>query len=532
MNSIESLTPQQWKLLSKFYKDPVRFKDSTGIYTKAATFIDSTYTTGRTFAERCMMHRNNQPTVPKCSCGNYVKFSEASYKWGKTCGQKCYLNTRLPISKRVIVNGVEYKSVTKASKEYQGSLYADLFDRTKPHVIYAAAHTETCELILRKLHERLVEVEWLVEQKKNRRTIKDISAELGVSRESVTNAFLFHGISTQHDQLSAAARTILSDKSAFVAEYELVGTDVMSEKYSCSPSTILTTAHEYGCKISKTVSAIEHKIKDFILSMGFDVESSNRSLIGNELDLVIHEKKLAIELDGLYWHSERGGTNKMRHKSKYDMCNNVGYTLLRFTDYETTNKLSIVQSMIQAKLGRAVRLYARDCELGVVDSHTAKKFFDAHHLQGHSTATIYLGLYSVGTLVMCMSFAPSRFDKNHQWEIVRMASSLGTTVVGGASKILKEFRNTHSGSIMSYSDNRTGNGAGYAKLGFTMVRETEPGYFYTKGANVYSRYKFQKANIANMCTLYDATKTEYENAVANGYGRYWDCGNKVWSLQR
>jgi hypothetical protein len=266
--------------------------------------------------------------------------------------------------------------------------------------------------------------------------------------------------------------------------------------------------------------------------MGVDVESSNRTLIGTELDLIVPEKKLAIELDGLYWHSERGGMNKMRHKAKYDLCNNVGYTLLRFTDYETTNKLPIVQSMIRAKLGRANRLYARECELGIVDSQTARKFFESCHLQGHASATEYIGLYSVGTLVMCISFAKSRFDKKYDWEIVRMASTIGTTIVGGASKILTEFLNTHSGSVMTYSDNRTGNGAGYAKLGFTMIRETDPGYFYTKGANVYSRYQFQKSNIRKMCLNYNESKTEYENAVANGYGRYWDCGNKVWVLQR
>ena len=69
---LESFTSQQWKLLSKFYKDPVRFKDPTSIYAIAASYIDSTYPTGRTFAERAAMHRTGTMVVPTCSCGNKV----------------------------------------------------------------------------------------------------------------------------------------------------------------------------------------------------------------------------------------------------------------------------------------------------------------------------------------------------------------------------------------------------------------------------------------------------------------------------
>ena len=530
---LESFTSQQWKFLSKFYKDPVRFKDSTGIYAKAASYIDSTYPTGRTFAERAAMHRSDMMVVPLCSCGSKVKFSESSYKWAKTCGQTCYLKNKKPSTVPVVVNGVDYSSVREAIANYSGSLYEALYDRENNSVKYKYNHDATCIASLRSVHPSLADQHWLLTQKHARRSIKDISAELGVSRESVTNAFAFHGISRSFDQLTPEARAILLDKHAFTLDYAMFGTDLMAEKYNCSPSTILSAAHEYNCPISKTTSSIELKMKSCIESLGFFVVQSDRKTIGVELDLVIPEKRLAIEFDGLYWHSERdSNTNKMRHKKKHDACNASGYTLLRFTDYETTNKLPIVQSMIQAKLGKSTRLHARECKVGAVDAALARKFFDSCHLQGHSTASVYIGLYSVGTLVMCISFSKSRFDKKYQWEIVRMASSLGTTVVGGASKILNEFLKTYDGSIMTYSDNRTGNGNGYSKLGFTPLRETSPGYFYSKGNSVYSRYKFQKSSIAKMCPSYDPTKTEYENAIANGYGRYWDCGNKVWVMQR
>ena len=131
---------------------------------------------------------------------------------------------------------------------------------------------------------------------------------------------------------------------------------------------------------------------------------------------------------------------------------------------------------------------------------------------------------------MAMTFGSARFHREIDWEIIRMASIKGHSVVGGASKLLYHFRKLHRGSLMSYSDNRVGNGDAYSKMGFSFVKETGPGYCYYKKGATFSRHQFQKKNIEKVCEIYNSDLTELENAINNGYGRYWDCGNKVWYL--
>jgi hypothetical protein len=61
-----------------------------------------------------------------------------------------------------------------------------------------------------------------------------------------------------------------------------------------------------------------------------------------------------------------------------------------------------------------------------------------------------------------------------------------------------------------------------------FVKKTTPGYIYTDLVKTYSRYEFQYPNILKHCANYDETKTEFENAEANGYKIYWNAGNLIY----
>jgi len=69
---------------------------------------------------------------------------------------------------------------------------------------------------------------------------------------------------------------------------------------------------------------------------------------------------------------------------------------------------------------------------------------------------------------------------------------LNTNVVGGFSKLLKYFRKYYFGSIISYADCGRSNGNLYTKNGFTLINQTDPGFYWTKSGKVYHRTVFQK----------------------------------------
>ena len=137
------LTTQEWKLISKHYANPKRFKDPHGKYGKLIPLIEQLE--GRTFAERAAMYRNGIASVPRCKCGAMVIFSLASYNWTKTCGQKCYHKNKTHDYKAVVIGDTVYESLTKAMKHYtSGHFYDDLYDCSKPHIRYLNNHEETC----------------------------------------------------------------------------------------------------------------------------------------------------------------------------------------------------------------------------------------------------------------------------------------------------------------------------------------------------------------------------------------------------
>ena len=133
---------------------------------------------------------------------------------------------------------------------------------------------------------------------------------------------------------------------------------------------------------------------------------------------------------------------------------------------------------------------------------------------------------------MIMSFGKPIVKSPHRWEIVRMASKKFTTVVGGASRIFKEFLSTSSGTVMSYANLRFGNGSVYRRLGFNFVKITEPGYVYTDLNRIYARQQFRRNTISKMCPRYDPGLTEAQNAENNNFRVYWDTGHLLFEFLR
>ena len=47
-----------------------------------------------------------------------------------------------------------------------------------------------------------------------------------------------------------------------------------------------------------------------------------------------------------------------------------------------------------------------------------------------------------------------------------------------------------------------------------------------------SRVQFQKHKLKKKLKIFDPDLTEYANMVINGYDRIWDCGNKIYKMER
>jgi hypothetical protein len=289
-------------------------------------------------------------------------------------------------------------------------------------------------------------------------------------------------------------------------------------------------------------SIIERDLVDYVRKFGFDIKVQNRSAIFPlELDIYIPEKNLAIEMDGLYWHSELNGKDKNYHLNKTKVCKANGIRLIHIFEDEWNYKTQIVKNRLKHILGKTpYRIYARKCKIRDISVAVKNKFLLKYHIQGEDRSRIYLGAFYKERLVAVMTFSTLRKamgNKNieGEWELCRFCTLGNFSIIGIADKMFKHFINSHKPSkVISYADLRWSEGGLYEKLGFYLSHLSQPNYWYTKDYWTRAhRFNFRKDVLVDKLSIFDPQISEWENMIKNEWDRIWDCGNfiYVWQIE-
>lgn len=303
----------------------------------------------------------------------------------------------------------------------------------------------------------------------------------------------------------------------------------LAETTNCSKMTAWRYLTKSGLM---NIRYTENEISDFINELGFETETTRRVIKPYELDIYIKDKNLAIEYDGIYWHSSGRKEDDKRfknyHLKKTEMCEERGIQLLHIFENEWVCpvKREIWKSIIRHKLGLSKRIYARNCVKRNIDHKTAKEFVDKNHLQGSCIGgNEYIGLYHNDELVQVAIFGKSRYVKN-KTELLRMCSLINHIIVGGASKLCK------GKSFISYGNRRWCSKISnvYQSIG-EFVKTSDPCYWYIVGNhNLYHRSAYQKHKLNKKLNNYDPSLSEADNCYNNGLRRIWDCGNLIYEV--
>lgn len=283
------------------------------------------------------------------------------------------------------------------------------------------------------------------------------------------------------------------------------------------------------CNPSSIQSTVEFEVIEFIKSIydGVVIHGDRQILKPKELDIYLPELKLAIEINGLYFHSQNsGGKDKWYHVQKTEQCLNQGIRLIHIFDVEWQTKGKILRNLLKSLvLKEKKKIHGRKTIVKKIDYKTCAQFLNEYHLQGEHKSKIRYGLFFEDRLVGCMTFIKSRYDKEG-YEISRWCVHPEVQIMGGFQKVLQQFIDEYSPTqIVSYSDRRFFNGETYKAAGFYLQHTSDPSYFYVKGKKLQNRVKFQKHKLSNLLESFDSTLTEWENMQQNGWDRIWDCGN-------
>ena len=364
-----------------------------------------------------------------------------------------------------------------------------------------------------------------------------------------------YGIMTwpQKDLLTKYPELICFNGSDWTIKCPHPGCTKCSERSFVTPRRIYLDRKRFGTEVcTKLLQVQASHSKDtttelFIQSIldkyAITYEKNVRNLVApKEVDIYIPDRKIAIECNGVYFHSDKYKPINY-HYDKFRACLDRGIQLISIWSDWIKSKPQIVESFIKSKLGICEsRIFARKCTVAIVDPKTASNFLNKSHIQGRCNAKIHIGLYLKDELVALMCFAKRsklsgpKTVNDGEWELIRFCNKLDVTVVGGAGKLLTYFISHFKPSkIISFSSNDISVGSLYKRLGFSRKRINTPGYWYTDPDEIhrYHRSSFTRSAIVKKWPEYDIndrTWTERQVMDSKRYRRFYDSGTILWEL--
>lgn len=280
------------------------------------------------------------------------------------------------------------------------------------------------------------------------------------------------------------------------------------------------------CTIS---SSGENEVKEYLRSIGIKFIENTYDIINPlSLDIFIPEFNLAIEFNGVYWHSDVYRDSNY-HLDKTNKCNELGIDLFHIWEDDWKFKSFIIKSILSNKFGNSNKIYARKCMIKEInDINLIRDFLNKNHIQGYTNSKYKIGLYYDNELVSLMCFSKKRKDM----ELVRFCTKLGNVVIGGASKLFKFFLDKYNfKEIVSFSDISSFSGDLYLKLGFSNISNTRPNYWWVVDGIRKHRFNFNKSILISRFKA-ESSMSERDIMKSMGYNRIWGCGLKKWLYKK
>ena len=293
-------------------------------------------------------------------------------------------------------------------------------------------------------------------------------------------------------------------------------------------------------------SNLHKEIVDYINSI-YDgiLLINNRSVFKGELELDIYipELNTAIEINGLYWHSELHGKDKKYHLNKTLKCYEKNIFLMQIFEDEWIFKKHIIKNKLKILFNKVSnKIHARKCIIKEIAYSEKSKFLELYHLQGNDTSFINVGAFYNNELISVLTLSKHRLSlgkKEHSInsiELSRFAIINDAIVNGIFSKMLSYVINKYNfiDEIISYADSRfvNKNSNVYIKNNFVYISTSSPNYWYTSNYKIREhRFKYRKHNLKKLLPNFDEKLTEWQNMINNKYDRIWDCGNYKYVLQ-
>ena len=292
-----------------------------------------------------------------------------------------------------------------------------------------------------------------------------------------------------------------------------------------------------------------------LLETGFTVDNSNRStcietfknsLLSFGIDFkenVAHgelsydfecNNTTLVEFDSTKDHNVVTGVQEVEfHKKSTECAESHGYHCIHVFDWDDPFKVALM-------LTPRKRVYARKCSVEEVDQRTANAFLKKYHLQGSARGQVKCyALYFNGSIVSVMTFGKPRYNRNYEWELIRLCYHPKYLVTGGSEKLWKQFVNeVDPKSVISYCDRSKFTGNVYYKLGMTLKSEGQPSkHWYSeteekRSKHITNNFLLQRGYDQIFNEHYGKGTDNEELIMQRGYLPIYDCGQMTFEWRK
>lgn len=539
---------------------------------------------GSTNPRQIMHHwKVNSCEIPKCRCGNPLLWHVDKRAYRKYCSKKCtaYYSTQDKKQKNLETLGVEWHTQTQEwkqkTRETSLSRYgANHYSKTKEyksavkntsrekygvdHIMHLNSAKEKAKRTWQEKYgsDNPAKVHYIqhkiksTNQKKygescvlKNTEIQNKIKNTNKKKYGFENAAKNHEIRkkiTQTRRENYYPKPILEklNDQEWLRKQNSQGKTVaeIAQDLEVSPSNLAKLFHKHDLEIQRHQHSFEENILFDIFSKTYTIDRNSRSVLHpQEIDLYFKNYALGVEVNGIYFHSEKFNKTETYHLGKTARATEKGIDLLHFWDFEVRQKTSIVANIIKSKLHCLENsVHGRKTKVVSIDKQSKKQFLSKNHLQGNCASSIDLGLIYRDKIVSVACFSRNRFSKKTKYELVRLCSLKNYSVRGGASKLIKHFAKHYMQAgeqLVSYADRRYSKGNVYQSAGFEFKHYSPPGFFYVDKQGNYagSRHAWQRHLLENKLENFDKTLSAEKNMQLNHYHRVWDCGQSVWVFE-
>ncbi len=501
---------------------------------------------GMSRVEACHIIARDLREKPKCRCGQIIKYDEQDRDYRKYCSAKCNMTSAITTEKRITTCNEKYGvDHIMQSEDVKNKMRNNAEERYGYGITSASQLESVKEKVRQTWREKSREEMDALRQKRD----KTIMEKYGVSNSFNTTA------GEKSRLLVSKARVVKSmEKFEHLVRplFDMNDWDGIGKSYrwlclKCNQEFDHVYRHTRKngslphCPLcSSVVSSGHREIHEFLTHIGVNnILMNDRTIIQPlELDMVIPSHNLAIEFDGLYWHSYKNGTRPIAHKYKTELCNKAGLRLVHVFEDEWNLKRNIVKSRLRNILAKGIcNIGARKCEIRSISAALKNKFLKKYHIQGECRSTsIFLGLFYKSRLLSVMTFGKMRHitgrrNVKDSYELIRFASMNNVNVSGGADRMFKHFLNNFNPNmVLSYADRRWSEGNLYKKLGFVLKNASAPCQWYMKD---YTK-RMHRSGFMRHTLVSDPEdkRSEWEIMKSRGFDKIYDCGTLVFEWHR